>query len=168
MDDDVVVLGPTDDALAAFAEADAVYLPDTDHGNAYLSVWGPVFGRVTPLPTRRFNTGLMWIRNTQPAAQLARLMLQGRDSVTRGAWVWEQGFIATLFAQGRSHALPSQRYLLPIWDGLPGGVLGYDYATNPCRFRAIHFAGLWERLSDPAALHLAPEILSHGAGVHGD
>ncbi len=168
MDDDVVVLGPTVDALAAFAQADAVYMPDTDHGNAYVAVWGAVFGRAAPIPTRRFNTGLMWIRQTRTPAEVARLMLQGRASVSRGAWVWEQGFVATLFADSTTYELPSQQYLLPLWDGLPGGVLEYDYGRNPCRFRAIHLAGLWEKLADPAALHVAPEILTTGAGRYWD
>jgi hypothetical protein len=46
-----------------------------------------------------------------------------------------------------------------LLDGLPGGILGYDYRNNPCGFRAIHFGGLPEKPSDAVALVLADDIL---------
>jgi hypothetical protein len=157
MDDDVFVLASVEDALSAFAAADLVYQGDMDHGDSYTRVWGSprTSGR---LPTGRFNAGLYWMRNTLNARDIARGMLQ----VSPGrAWHvdWEQGFIATLFAAGRSVQLPSQRYFYPLLDGLPGGMLGYDYRNNPCGFRTIHFGGLPEKPSDAVALWLADDIL---------
>ena len=56
--------------------------------------------------------------------------------------------------------LPRQRYPYIHTDGLPGGMLGYDYAANPCRFAAVHFAGgTFGRPTDLVSLALAPAIL---------
>jgi hypothetical protein len=96
-------------------------------------------------------------------------LLQGAGAVEHGAWVWEQGFVAALFAHRPVHQLPSQRYLCPLRDGLPGGTLGYDYQGNPSGFIAIHFGGLLEKPSDAAALHLAPQLrdrATSGRGRH--
>jgi hypothetical protein len=157
MDDDVFVLASVEDALSAFGSADLVYQGDMDHGDIYRKVWGSprTSGR---LPTGQFNGGLYWMRNTFNARDLARRML--RVSPGR-AWhvAWEQGFIATLFAAGRSVQLPSQRYFYPLLDGLPGGMLGYDYRNNPCGFRTIHFGGFPEKPSDAVSLWLANDIL---------
>ena len=68
-------------------------------------------------------------------------------------------YIANLFAHRGSFALPSQRYFFPLFDGLPGGTLGYDYARNPCDFAGVHFAGLSEKPSDAVTLQLLPQIL---------
>lgn len=159
MDDDVFVLEPVEDALQNFDECDAVFTPDTNHGGAYLSVWGDIFGN-SKLSTARMNTGLIWLRAPFNPANLARLMLRGKDRVQIGAWAWEQGLFANFYANKRVHQLASQRYLCPLWDGLPGGVLGYDYCNNPCHFAAIHFGGLWNKPTDSAAAYLAPQILS--------
>jgi hypothetical protein len=161
MDDDVFVLASVEDALSEFATADLVYQGDMDHSDAYIRVWGlpRTGGR---LPTGRFNAGLYWMRNTFNAVDIARRMLRVSPERT---WhvAWEQGFIATLFAAGRSAELPSQRYFYPLLDGLPGGTLGYDYRNNPCGFRTVHFGGLPEKPSDAVALWLADDILhSHG------
>jgi hypothetical protein len=168
MDDDVFVLAPTSDALERLEEAELVFAPDTNHGAAYLSVWGPVFGLQAPLPTGRVNTGLLWMRCNQDPQRIATLMLKGAGAVQQGGWVWEQGFVAALFAQRAVHQLPSQRYLCPLWDGLPGGILGYDYRGNPSQFIAVHFGGLREKPSDAAALHLGPQVLDRAASRDGD
>jgi hypothetical protein len=163
MDDDVFVLDSVSDALERFAHCDAVFTPDTNHGAAYLSVWGSIFGNdaVSPsrLSTGRMNTGLVWLRAVHDPASLAQLILQGRHAAGIGAWAWEQGLFANVYARCRVHQLSSARYLLPLWEGLPGGVLGYDYLENPSGFAAIHFAGLWNKPSDAAAAFLAPQIL---------
>ena len=86
-------------------------------------------------------------------------MLQNQSRVDIGAWAWEQGLFASLYARGTVRQLAPQRYLSPLWEGLPGGVLGYDYRNNPCGFAAIHFAGLRNKPSSAAAACLAPQIL---------
>ena len=72
---------------------------------------------------------------------------------------WEQGLIAMLYAHKPSYQLPSQRYFYPVFDGLPAGMRGYDYAANPCGFASIHFGGPFEKPSDAVALQLVPELL---------
>jgi hypothetical protein len=160
MDDDVFVLARVEDALCGFTTADLVYQGDMDHSDAYMRVWGlPRTG--SRLPTGRFNAGLYWMRNTFNEIDIARRMLRVSPEST---WhvAWEQGFIATLFAAGRSLELPSQRYFYPLLDGLPGGILGYDYRNNPSGFTTVHFGGLPEKPSDAVALWLADEILRSG------
>jgi len=159
MDDDVFVLENMDDALAAFREHDLVYSPDTDHGGEYLKRWGWLHGRTRePLPTATFNAGLYLMRHDcDPRAVAAQtLRVRPRD---HAPYTWEQGYIANLFAGRRTHALPMQRYFFPLFDGLPGGTLGYDYARNPCGFASVHFGGLRDKPSDDIALHLLPQIL---------
>jgi hypothetical protein len=158
MDDDVFVLDDVQEALSRFEHCDAVYSPDTDHGAAYLSTWGDIFGR-SELPTGRMNTGLAWLRADHDPVSLAQLIVRGQSRVDIGAWAWEQGLFANAYAGKRVHQLPSRRYLCPLWEGLPGGVLGYDYERNPCGFAAVHFAGLWNKPTDAAAACLAPQIL---------
>lgn len=77
----------------------------------------------------------------------------------RTAHFWEQGFLACRFGNEKSLALPNQRYLFPVFDGLPGGVMRYDYARNPCGFGSVHFGGLHSKPTDATALVLAPDIL---------
>ena len=67
--------------------------------------------------------------------------------------------MACQYADDSVRELPAVRYFYPYFDGLPGGLLNYDYALNPCGFVSIHFGGLAEKPSDQAALILAPEIL---------
>jgi len=64
-----------------------------------------------------------------------------------------------LFAAASSLELPSQRYFYPLLDGLPGGMLGYDYRNNPCGFATVHHGGLPEKPTDAVALWLAGDIL---------
>jgi hypothetical protein len=74
--------------------------------------------------------------------------------------VWEQGFIAVAFAGSPTFGLPSQRYLYPRFDGLPGDVFGYDYANNPCGFASIHFGGVANKPGDNTAALIASDVLT--------
>jgi hypothetical protein len=159
IDDDVFILDRLDDALSAFRKCDLVFTPDADHSTDYTAAWGPRRRWPQPLPTGRFNAGLYWMRGAFDPRALALAMLRVSPHRTY-PWVWEQGFIASVFAGGRVHELPSQRYFYPLFDGLPGGLLGYDYANNPCGFTSIHFGGLSDKPSDAAALELAAGILN--------
>lgn len=67
--------------------------------------------------------------------------------------------MATQYAHESFYQLPTQRYFYPYFDGLPGGILGCDYAHNPCEFASMHFGGLAEKPSETVALMLAPHIL---------
>jgi hypothetical protein len=158
MDDDVFILERLDEALAAFRDHDLVYTPDQDHGGGYLGTWGRVFGRGGPLPTHRFNAGLYWARRIDDLGRYARQAVAVRPNPHVGH-LWEQGFIALAYARRPTLQLPSQRYLMPMFDGLPGGLLGYDYRLNPCGFASIHYGGLFEKPSDGVALQLAPHLL---------
>jgi hypothetical protein len=151
MDDDVFILDPVDDALAAFRDHTLVFAPDADYGAAYSAIWGgPSIGRL--------NTGLFWLRNTHAPAQTAAALM--RVPLQRAAhWQWEQGFLATRYAREPHRQLPTQRYFYPYFDGLPGGVAGYDYRRNPCGFVSIHFGGLAEKPGDAQALDLAAALL---------
>lgn len=158
MDDDVFILDRLDDALEAFRHCDLVFQPDFDWGGTYLETWGWIDEQLRSLPTGTFNAGLFWIRSFGDPHRITDCALRSRPSTT-ALWVWEQGFIATLYARRNTHRLPTQRYLYPLWDGLPGGILGYEYAANPCGFASIHFGALLEKPSDKVALQLAPAIL---------
>jgi hypothetical protein len=162
MDDDVFVLERLDEALAASQEYDLVYAPDQDLGSGYLSTWGRVFGHRGPLSTNRCSAWLYWVRNVYQPRHLALRALQVQPRI---APLWEQGLIALAYADKRTLELPSQRYPFVIFQGLPGGVTGYDYKLNPCGFKSIHFGGLYEKPSDGAALHLAPQILGRSQAV---
>jgi hypothetical protein len=159
MDDDIFILENMEDALAAFRTHELVYIPDTNHGGEYLRVWGWLHGRTRePLRTATFNAGLYLMRHDLDpravAAQALRVRAQGC-----APYLWEQGYIANLFAHGRTFELPTQRYFYPLFDGLPGGIFGYDYARNPCDFASVHFGGLSEKPSDAVTLQLLPQIL---------
>jgi hypothetical protein len=162
MDDDVFVLSSVKDALEFFSTADLVYQGDLDHGDTYRTVWGSP--GLSPLPTGRFNAGLYWMRNVFEAHTIARRM---SGVPPQQVWhvAWEQGFIATLFASCRSKELSSHCYFHPHVDGLPGGILGYDYRNNPCGFKTIHFGGLSEKPLDAAVVSLAHAILPIGASA---
>jgi hypothetical protein len=158
LDDDVFVLDHTRDALRAFETHDLVFAEDINHEEEYASAWEPIFGRLPLSETGRFNAGLYWMRNSLDPSMVADFAL--RVSPRHGPeYVWEQGFIANLFAQKSLLRLPRQRYFYPIFGGLPGGMLGYDYRENPCGFASIHFGGLREKPTDLMALALASEIL---------
>ena len=167
MDDDVLVLDSVADALAAFQRHDLVFAADTDYGQAYLDVWGPVPGRTEPLPTGTFNAGLYWMRNHHDPHAIAAGLLQVGEAYP-GGWgdegglfppIWEQGLIAVLFAHNPTRPLPTQRYFYPVFDGMPGGFLDYDYARNPCGFASVHFGGVDPKPADQAMLALAPDVL---------
>ncbi|MDZ7361158.1 MAG: hypothetical protein ONB46_10580 [candidate division KSB1 bacterium] len=162
MDDDVFVLDRVDDALEAFQQHDLVFAPDTDHGKTYLAVWGRMNG-LSALPhTGTFNAGLFWMRNHNDQQKLASFALQAHPN-TVAPFVWEQGFIAALYARRPTLQLPTQRYFYPLFDGLPGGLMGYDYANNPCGFASIHYGGLADKPSERVSLFLAPKILGRHA-----
>ena len=160
MDDDVFILDSTEEALGAFVERDLVFAPDADYSEPYAEAWHWLHGRSGSIPTGRLNTGLYWLRHKRDPVRLAADLLEmtpGSRSLPN--WLWEQGFLASQFANESVQVLPSQRYFYPYFDGLPGGPLGYDYAGNPCGFVSIHFGGLAEKLGDDAALSLAPALL---------
>jgi hypothetical protein len=159
MDDDVIVLDRVDDALDAFRGHDLVFAPDTDWAGPYLEAWGVVLGAPPVIPTGAFNAGFFWVRNNHDPGQVTRYMLNGPHPDRVREWIWEQGLLAVLFANKAHFQLTTQRYLYPMWDGMPGGYLEYDYARNPCGFAAIHFNGWWLKPSDQVMLQVAPDIL---------
>src|SRR5205823_8453930 len=158
MDDDVLILDRLDDALSAFQEHTLVYEPDLDQSAAYRATWGGADLQGQPLPTARFSAGLYWIRNSKDPSWLATQAV-GVEPNPKEAVCWEQGFIATIYADEKSIELASQRYFYPVLDGLPGGVLGYDYRHNPCGFASIHFGGFVKKPSEGVMLHLVPHLL---------
>jgi hypothetical protein len=158
MDDDIFILDSVQDALAAFARHDLVYIPDQDVGENYLAIWSKTFNYHGPLATRRFNAGLYWLRPRHNPRRVAAQILE-KPFPPGQPWIWEQGLIALAYAHHETFELSGQRYFYPIFDGLPGGMLGYDYARNPCGFASIHFGGLAEKPSDGITLTLLPQIL---------
>jgi hypothetical protein len=158
LDDDVFVLDSVSDALGAFRDHDLVYSPDFDHGAEYVATWGRVLGTSGHLTTGDFNAGLYWCRHyldpRQIAAYLLRVPPAGRPN-----FYWEQGFIAVAYSRRTHMALSSQRYLFPLCDGLPGGVLGYDLRQNPCGFTSIHYGGLGQKPPDEFMDQLVPDLL---------
>jgi hypothetical protein len=161
MDDDIFILNPVEDALSAFQHCNLVFGQDNDYTDLYLSAW-PELKR--PLRTGTINTGLYWLRNALDAKKIATDMISTPRVLLNG-WQWDQGFIASRYAHEAVFGLPTQRYLYPMFDGLPGGILGYDYARNPCGFASIHFGGLAEKPTDKDALILAPQILRGSKGL---
>jgi hypothetical protein len=158
MDDDVFILDPVEDGLNAFQQHNLVFAPDADYGADYLAAWGTNRPRNERLRTGTLNAGLYWLRNSHDLRMLAAEMLRVPPT-HQPNWQWEQGFIATQYENESFCALPPQRYFYPYFDGLPGGMLGYDYARNPCGFVSIHFGGLAEKPSNDVALMLVHEIL---------
>jgi hypothetical protein len=156
VDDDVFVLDRMDDALSLFTVHDLVYQADWDHGESYRRIWR--ISDNVPLATGNINTGMYFVRNRRDrmaqALRLARNPPNGHP-----AWIWEQGFMSTEFADAPATALPTQRYFYPIFDGLPGGTLGYDWEANPCGFATAHFGGLRHKPSDDEARALVAGIL---------
>jgi len=176
MDDDVVVIDGVDDALSALQFGDLVFTPDLDRDGTYRETW-PWIHPVPRLPrTGTFNAALYWIRSVVDPRVAADYALRSEPAVT-APHLWEQGLIATLYAYRNTRQLPTQRYLYPKStvaprcprpstgerrrrvEGLPDGILGYDYAGNPCGFASIHFGALGEQFSDAVTLRLAPQIL---------
>ena len=159
LDDDIFILGSVKDATMAFEKHNLVYAPDADYSEDYAAIWNMPEKR--PFSTGNINAGLYWLRNTHAPKNLAARIL-GRPPSQEHVWQWEQGCMAVEYAHEAAVALPSQRYFYPYFDGLPGGITGYDYAANPCRFASIHFGGLAEKPSDVHARMLAPQILKRG------
>jgi hypothetical protein len=163
LDDDIVILDSCNDALEAFASHDLVYTPDQDMGSGYLGQWGHVFGCSAPLPTARFNAGLYWIRDRLDKRRLAAQAVRGRSC--SNPCDWEQGLIAVSYARQRTHSLHPARYLFVLLTGLPGGILGYDYANNPCGFASVHYGGMRHKPTDAAAVEVARQILERRRNV---
>jgi hypothetical protein len=160
LDDDVFVLDSVTDAAAAFHTCDLVYAPDADYSEDYADL-RELDARAEPLPTGNINTGLYWLRNSHDPSCIATRMLSAPPS-RMPAWQWEQGIMAVEFARDAVCSLPEQRYFYPYFDGLPGGIRGYDYGQNPCGFTSVHFGGLAEKPSDADARMLAAQILNRG------
>jgi hypothetical protein len=157
MDDDIFILDSVSDAIAEFQTCDLVYAPDADYADSYRSIWR-LNRDAHPLPTSNMNTGLYWLRNKHDPREIAeRLLTSARISAP--SWLWEQGFMAVEYARDSVCALPPQRYFYPYFDGLPGSIAGYDYATNPCGFASVHFGGLAEKPSDALSRMLAAQVL---------
>lgn len=163
MDDDVFILGSVRDAIEALRNHVFVFAPDADHERLYLALWGGIFARSSLPRTRRLNTGLFWMRNAHDPQRVASLMMRGSRNLGPNP-LWEQGFFAALFAGDATLELPTQRYFYPLFDGLPGGILGYDYARNPCGFASVHFGGLVEKPADTVALFLVADVLNGVTG----
>jgi hypothetical protein len=161
MDDDVFVLDDLDDALRAFERHDLVFAPDMDHSSVYLAHWGEVKELSAPWRTGKFNAGLYWMRSSRDPRALAIQALRLRPE-DLSSFIWEQGLIASVYALKNVFQLPSQRYFFALFDGLPGGKLGYDYALNPCEFAMIHFGGLFNKPTDAETLLLAADVLGRG------
>jgi len=160
MDDDVFVLDPLDSALAAFADHDVVYSPGSDHSERYLNAWGEILGITSPVATGSLNAGFYLLRNTVDPKGIGA-DLQKVDPTVVDYWVWEQGYLACRFAKSNSMRLPSERFLLALPEGFPGGVQGYDYARNPCGFATVQFAGLLgNQPGDEDSLALVQPILN--------
>ena len=162
MDDDVFILDALDDALDAFRSHDLVFAQDWDHGAAYQESWLPSPGAPRIGDAGRMNAGLYWARAGDRRRMARDTVRVAPDAVV--PFVWEQGFIASRFAGGRALGLPTQRYFYPLFDGLPGGVMAYDYRNNPSGFASIHFGGAIDKPTEAGSLALAPEILDR-AGV---
>lgn len=158
LDDDIFVLDSVTDALIAFKNNDLVYAPDADYSQDYGRIWG-ADGPEHQLPTGNINTGLYWLRNRHKPAEVAKRLLSVPAS-SYPAWLWEQGFMAVEYAGDPARALSTQRYFYPYFDGLPGGLTGYDYGGNPCGFASIHFGGLAEKPSEDASRMLAAQLLN--------
>ncbi len=163
MDDDVFILDQLDDALAAFQKNDLVFMPDRDLGEDFSRTWGI---QARHFNTRKFNAGLYWLRQVHDARSIAYQALWGTP-LPHEAYNWEQGLIALQYAQRNTLELPGQRYFYPLFDGLPGGMLGYDYALNPCGFASIHFGGLSEKPSDGVAVHILLQLLKRAHKLNG-
>lgn len=164
MDDDLFVLRSVAPAQALAAEHDLVFAPDNDNSALYREIWSSVFGETPLAATARVNGALYWLRMRKDRKRVGELMAQGLGRLlewkkTHETWAWEQGFYAYLFANDRVSQLPRESYWYPYLGGLPGGVMGYDYANNPCGFTMIHFGGDVEKPGDGEALILMPQIL---------
>lgn len=157
LDDDIFILDSVEDATRAFQSCNLVYASDADYSADYSAIWN-VPAEKQPLSTGNINAGFYWLRNTHiPRSLVARIL--SRPPYLEKMWQWEQGFMAVEYSGETAFALPSQRYFYPYFDGLPGGITGYDYARNPCGFASVHFGGLAEKPSDATARMLVRQVL---------
>lgn len=168
MDDDLFILKSVAGAQELFGKYDFVFVPEIDNGIRYRPIWSDIFGDVPLTRTSRLNGALCWLRIQKDRNATADLMMRGLGRLeglpkVEAAWSWEQGFYAHLFANDPVAELPAQSYWYPFFYGLPGGMLGYDYANNPCGFTMIHFGGDVPKPTDGEALQLMPQILGRGA-----
>jgi hypothetical protein len=158
MDDGVFILDHLTDALEQFHHCDLVYTPDQDLGDGYVNTWRSLLRRSGSIATNRLtqdSTG----SGTYPRLEQSRTP-RFEPALPRGYhFLWEQELIAVAYANQPTCELLNQRYLFPLFDGLPGGLLGYDYAVNPCGFVSIHYGGLAEKPSDEVALQLFGAIV---------
>jgi hypothetical protein len=165
LDDDVFIVDRLDDALALHATHDLVYSPDEDCGRLYQSIWCK--GRTGQVGTGDLNTGLYFMKAEEDARGCAERLLQVSPNGYID-WQWEQGFIACEFADKATVALSPRRYFAPQLDGLPGGILGYDWQENPCQFASIHFFGPRPKPDDRVACAIARDVLDRRrANAHG-
>jgi hypothetical protein len=151
------IIDPLKDALEAVKSHDLVYAPDADYSSDYTGIWN--VNGTQPLSTGNINTGLYWLRNKHQPSQIAERLFKV-PAQSAPAWQWEQGFMAVEYARDSAHALSTQRYFYPYFDGMPGGLTGYDYAGNPCGFASVHFGGLAAKPSESAARMLAAQLLN--------
>jgi hypothetical protein len=164
IDDDIFVLDRVSDALRLHDEHTFVYAADADFSRRYRQIWcpdepgRPLLGRV--------NTGFYLIRNTGDLRQQSERLLKRPPAVPgHPVWMWEQGFFAWEFAEQATAMLPTQRYFYPVFDGLPGGLLGYDWSANPCGFTWVHFGGPKPKPGDDHAGGLVHEILGRARAL---
>jgi len=158
MDDDLFILKPIAGPQALSQKHDFVFVPENGNAMLYRSIWSDVFPDVPLTQTARLNTALYWLHMRKDRKVAADLMLRGLGKL-EAKWAWEQGFYAHLFANDPILELPSELYWYPFFCGLPGGMLGYDYANNPCGFTMVHFGGDVPKPTDNEALQLMPQIL---------
>jgi hypothetical protein len=164
MDDDLFILKSVTGAQELFREHDFVFVPEIDNAAHYRPIWSDVFPDVPLTRTARLNAALCWLRMKKDRKTAADLMMRGLGRLdglpkVEAAWSWEQGFYAHLFANDPVLELRSEPYWYPFFCGLPGGMLGYDYANNPCGFTMVHFGGDVPKPTDGEALQLMPQIL---------
>jgi hypothetical protein len=164
MDDDIFVLNPVDDALEMLRTRDFVFAPDANYADNYKRTWGGVFGHYAIESTESLNTGLYWIRRLHEPAHIAKLLVGGAATMA-DACTWEQGFFAYLYADRAVHRLSPQSYFYPLFDGLPGGICGYDYALNPCGFSTVHFGGPVRKPADAMIGQITDQILGRAADI---
>jgi hypothetical protein len=157
LDDDIFVLDRIDDALRLHDDHALVYAPDLDRSRRYRDIWCP-YDAEKPL-VGQVNGGFYLMKNHGDLKRQSESVLQVPMGGAHPTWMWEQGFYAWEFADQKTAMLPTQRYFYPVFDGLPGGLLGYDWARNPCGFACVHFGGPKPKPGDDHAGSLVHEIL---------
>jgi hypothetical protein len=158
MDDDLFILESLAGPQALSGTHDLVFVPEVDNEKLYGSIWGDEFPQTPLTRTARINTALYWLRMRKDRRRTADAMVRGLGKLDQ-KWAWEQGFYAHLFAADAVHELPGEAFWYPYFRGLPGGMMGYDYANNPCGFSMVHFGGDVPKPVDSEALQLMPQIL---------